>query len=34
MKNRTAQQIGLGFVLIILAGSLWAQVPSPPAPCR
>jgi len=32
MKNRTAQQIGLGFVLITLAGSLWAQVPSPPAP--
>ena len=32
MKNRTHQQIGLGFVLIILAGSLWAQVPAPPAP--
>jgi polysaccharide biosynthesis/export protein len=32
MKNTTAQQIGLGFVLIILAGSLWAQVPAPPAP--
>src|SRR3984957_6601590 len=32
MKNRTAQQIGLGFVLIILAGSVWAQVAAPPAP--
>jgi polysaccharide export outer membrane protein len=32
MKNRTQQQIGLAFVLIIFAGSLWAQVPAPPAP--
>ena len=32
MKNRTDHQIGLGFVLIVLAGSLWAQVPGPPAP--
>jgi polysaccharide export outer membrane protein len=32
MKNRTQQQIGLGFVLVIFAGSLWAQVPAPPAP--
>jgi polysaccharide export outer membrane protein len=32
MKNRTQQQIGLGFVLIILAGSVWAQVAAPPAP--
>jgi polysaccharide biosynthesis/export protein len=27
MKNRTDRQIVLGFVLIVLAGSLWAQAP-------
>lgn len=32
MKHRTDRQIGLGFVLIILAGSLWAQMPDHPAP--
>ncbi len=32
MKHRTDHQIGLGFVLIILAGSLWAQMPDHPAP--
>jgi polysaccharide biosynthesis/export protein len=32
MKNRTDYRIGLGFVLIALAGSLWAQVPSSPVP--
>jgi polysaccharide export outer membrane protein len=32
MKNRTDRQMGLGFVLIVLAGSLWAQVPDPPVP--
>jgi polysaccharide biosynthesis/export protein len=32
MKNRTDHQIGLGFVLVVIASSLWAQVPSPPVP--
>jgi polysaccharide export outer membrane protein len=32
MKKRTDHQIGLGFVLIVLAGSLWAQVAQPAAP--
>lgn len=32
MKKRTDHQIGLGFVLIVLAGSLWAQVAQPSAP--
>ena len=32
MRNRTDHQIGLGFVLIVLTGSLWAQVADPPAP--
>ena len=32
MRNRTDHQIGLGFVLIVFAGSLWAQVADPPAP--
>ena len=34
MRNRTDCQIGLGFVLIVLAGSLWAQVPDPPSSRR
>ncbi len=32
MRNRTDRQIGLGFVLIVLSGSLWAQVADPAAP--
>jgi polysaccharide export outer membrane protein len=32
MKNRADHKIGLGFVLIVLAGSLWAQNIDPPAP--
>ena len=28
MKKRT-DHLGLGFVLIVLTGSLWAQVPDP-----
>ena len=32
MRNRTDRSDGLGLVLIVLAGSLWAQVPDPPAP--
>jgi polysaccharide biosynthesis/export protein len=32
MRSRTDHQIGLGFVLIVLAGSLWAQVADPPGP--
>jgi polysaccharide export outer membrane protein len=32
MKNRTDHQIGLAFVLIVLAGSLWAQNIDPRAP--
>lgn len=32
MKNRTERQTSIGFVLIVLAGSLWAQVPDPPVP--
>ena len=34
MKNRTDHQIGLGFVLIVLTGSLWAQVPDAPGSRR
>jgi polysaccharide export outer membrane protein len=30
MLNRTARPIGLGFVLIVLTGSLWAQVAEAP----
>jgi len=29
MKNRADRSIGLGFVLILLLGSLWAQAPAP-----
>lgn len=29
MKNRADHPIGLGFVLILLIGSLWAQAPAP-----
>src|ERR1039458_7707762 len=29
MKNRADHPFGLGFVLILLVGSLWAQVPAP-----
>jgi polysaccharide export outer membrane protein len=32
MRIRTEHQIGLGFVLLVLTGSLWAQVADPPAP--
>jgi polysaccharide biosynthesis/export protein len=32
MRIRTDHQLGLGFVLIVLTGSLWAQVADPPAP--
>ncbi len=32
MRNRTDRQIGLGFVLIVLSGSLWAQVADPSSP--
>jgi polysaccharide export outer membrane protein len=32
MRNRTYHQVGLGLVLIVLAGSLWAQVADSPAP--
>jgi len=31
MKNRGDHPIGLGFAFVVLAGSLWAQVPNPPA---
>jgi polysaccharide biosynthesis/export protein len=31
MKNTTQCQMGLGVILIALAGSLWAQIPEPPA---
>jgi polysaccharide biosynthesis/export protein len=32
MRNRTDHPIGLGFVLIVLTGSLWAQVAEAPPP--
>jgi polysaccharide biosynthesis/export protein len=32
MKNRTEREVSMGFVLIVLAGSLWAQVSDPPVP--
>jgi polysaccharide biosynthesis/export protein len=31
MKHATQCQMGLGVILIVLAGSLWAQIPEPPA---
>jgi polysaccharide biosynthesis/export protein len=32
MRNKTVHTIGLGFVLIVLTGSLWAQVPDTRVP--
>ncbi len=32
MKNKTEREVSMGFVLIVLTGSLWAQVPDPPVP--
>jgi polysaccharide biosynthesis/export protein len=32
MKNRTERQISIGFSILVLTGSLWAQVPDPPVP--